>query len=223
MEWDATRDEIEIALNEAEVLGLRLEPSGRWCDLLLHVCALPATGPLDPDPRRVLRLKSPGQIRVLLRRDRIGPGDYGPVVPVAGLDQVEEFFSSLSWTGSLYGWEFLDDPSLTSDWPAEPSLTVDVRPAAGFRSLFWFNECGRDEDDKKVAYCIEGTVTFAELEVLRADATPQPLASFAADGRRYWEALHGGDERLSVEAQRASQAGSHTWRTYARTALIVGG
>jgi hypothetical protein len=55
--WDQdTRDDVDMALNEADVLGLRLEPSGAWCDLLLHVVALPESGPIDPDARRILRL-----------------------------------------------------------------------------------------------------------------------------------------------------------------------
>jgi hypothetical protein len=55
--WDQdTRDDVDMALNEADVLGLRLEPCGAWCDLLLHVVALPESGPIDPDARRILRL-----------------------------------------------------------------------------------------------------------------------------------------------------------------------
>lgn len=73
---------------------------------------------------------------------------------------IEDFFASLSWSGSMYGWKFLDDPSLTRDWPARPSLAIDIRPGAGSHSLFWFNECGREEDDANGAYCIEGTVAF---------------------------------------------------------------
>jgi hypothetical protein len=45
MQWDQeTRAAIDVALNEAEVLGLRPGPHGAWCDLLLHVPALPVTG-----------------------------------------------------------------------------------------------------------------------------------------------------------------------------------
>lgn len=88
--------------------------------------ALPETGPLDPDARRILRLTLPAQLRVLLRTDQAGPAGYGPVIPLAGLDAVEDFFASLSWSGSMYGWKFLDDPSLTHDWPVQPSLTVAV-------------------------------------------------------------------------------------------------
>lgn len=220
---DATRAAVDVALNEAEVLGLRMDTSDACCDLLLHVCALPDTGPLDRDPRRLLRLTSPSQVDVVLRPDRVGLSGYGPAVPLDGLDQVEAFFGSLSWTGSMYGWKFLDDPAATDDWPTKPSLSLDLRSGAGSHSMYWFNECGRVEDGTQVAYCIEGIVSFEDLAVLRGDGTPQPLTEFIADGARYWEALHSGDERLGIAAQRVAQDTTPSWRTYARTAVIVSG
>jgi hypothetical protein len=162
-------------------------------------------------------------VRVLLRTDPTGSAGYGPVIPLAGLGAVEDFFASLSWSGSMYGWKFLDDPSLTHDWPAQPSLTVDVRPGAGSHSLYWFSECGREEGDMNVAYCVEGTVTFEDLEVSRADATPQPLEEFVAEGHRHWEALHSRDARLSVQAQRAAQDGTPSWRRYVRNTVTISG
>ncbi|MGH3292572.1 MAG: hypothetical protein ACRDP7_12260, partial [Trebonia sp.] len=203
-----TRAGIEAALNEADVLGIRLDPAGAWCDVLVHVLALPENGPLDRDARRILRLTAPGQVSILLRTDRAGQPGYGPVIPLSGLDAVEDFFASLSWSGSMYGWKFLDDPSLTCDWPLEPSLTVQARPGAAPHSLYWFNECGRAEGDTSAPYLIEGTVTFEDLKVMRADATPQRLDEFIADGRRQWQAVFGHDERLSVEAQQAAQNGT---------------
>lgn len=219
MRWDdESRGAVDAALNEADVLGLRLGDGGAWCDLLLHVLALPEHGPLDPDARRILRLTRPGQVRVLLRTSPTGDAGYGPAIPLAGLDATEDFFASLSWAGSMYGGRFLDDPALTGDWPEVPSLVVDLRPDAGAHSLFWFSECGTS-----VAYCIEGTVTFEDLEVLRADGTAQPLDEFTGDSRRYWRALHDRDPRLSAEAQRAAQRGTPSWRPYARSAVTVSG
>jgi hypothetical protein len=113
-------------------------------------------------------------------------------------------------------WNGTDAQPLTRDWPFRPSLTVDIRPGAGAHTLFWFNECGREEDGTGGAYCLEGTVAFEGLAVLRSDATPQPLDVFIADGCRYWEALHGRDERLSVTAQRTAQDGTPSWRPYVR-------
>lgn len=128
VQWDGqTREGVDTALNEADVLGVRLDPSGAWCDLLLHVLALPLAGPTDPDARRVLRLISPARVAVVLREERVVPREervsgigFGPVIPLAGLAAVEEFFASLTWSGSMYGWKFLDDPSLTRDCLAEP-------------------------------------------------------------------------------------------------------
>lgn len=221
--WDdETRAGMDLALNEADVLSIRLDQAGAWCDLFLHVLALPETGPLDPDARRIVRLTMPGRVSILLRRDRLGQDGYGPVIPVSGLDAVEDFFASLSWSGSMYGWEFLDDPSLTRDWPTRPSLTVEIRPEAAPHSLYWFNECGRAEGDTSGAYLIEGAVTFEDLDVMRADATPQRLDEFIADGQRYWQGLHNRDQRLSVEAQRAAQDGTPSWREYVHNAAAAG-
>ncbi|HEX5302530.1 MAG TPA: hypothetical protein VFW50_36610 [Streptosporangiaceae bacterium] len=140
MQWDEeTRGAVEVALNEADVLGIRLEQSGAWCDLLLHVLALPEAGPPDLDPRRILRLISPAQVRVLLRRQQAGPSRYGPAITLAGLDAVEDFFASLNWSGSISGSRFLDDLSLVRDWPGRPSLAIGVRPVTGSHSLFWFS------------------------------------------------------------------------------------
>jgi hypothetical protein len=222
--WDeGTRDDVDMALNEADVLGLRLEPAGAWCDLLLHVVALPETGPAGPDARRILRLTSPAEVTVVLRAMRPAPEQHGPVIPLAGLDAVEDFFASLSWSDSMYGWKFLDDPSRAGDWPAQPSLAISPRPGPGSHSLYWFSECGRQEDGDPAGCCIEGTVQFEDLEVLRADLTPQPLDQFTADADRYWKALHRRDEQLSVAAQQAAQTATPSWRAFARNAVTISG
>ena len=217
MDWDEkTQAAVDLALNEADVLGIRLEPGGAWCDLMLHVLALPQVGPIDSDARRILRLTSPAQLSLALRADHAEtPSGYGPVIPLASLDAAEDFFASLSWSGSMYGWTFLDR-SLPRDWPAQPSLAMQVRPGTGPHSLYWFNECGRPEDGREVAYCLEGTITFDDLQVLRAGPAPLPLDQFTADARRYWSGLHDRDERLSSAAQRTAQDGTPSWRSFLR-------
>jgi hypothetical protein len=52
---------------------------------------------------------------------------------------------------------------------------------------------------------------------MRADAAPQRLDEFIADGQRQWQAVFGHDERLSIEAQRAAQNGTPSWRPYVHT------
>ncbi|MEO3747259.1 hypothetical protein [Plantactinospora sp. B5E13] len=207
MTWDElTRTGLEYALNEAEVVGLRPTSSDSVCELLLHVRAQPEEAARDHDPRRLLRLRRVTRIRVLLREER--QDGYGPAIPMSSLNDVESFFASLGGWESMYGWEFLDRPSRTDDWPHEPSLTVDVRSGHAPHSLFWFTECWRPGDGAR--YCIEGTVDFDDLEVAYADGTVEPLARFIAEGRRWWELLFGRNGRPPEVQTTSTEAPS--WR-----------
>lgn len=217
MDWDdATRESLETALNESDVVGVRLDPAGAHVDVLLHVIALPESGPLLKDGRRIMRLTRPSELRFLLRRDPIGQQTATqPAIPLADVDAVEKFFDSLAWGGSIYGWRFFDEPGLTSDWPAEPSLRVSVRTGGGAHSFYWFNECGVEKDGETEGFCIEGTVTFDDLVVLDAAGREIPIDAFIADGVRQWDSLYAHDERLSVDAQRESQQEAPKWRRWA--------
>ncbi|MFC7280162.1 hypothetical protein ACFQS1_39910 [Paractinoplanes rhizophilus] len=206
MTWsEQIRRELETALNEAEALGLRLDRSDGACELLVTVCALPAQRAHDPDPRRVLRLLRPTRIRVLLRED--GHGGYGPAIGLRGLDDVESFFASLGRWESMYGWEFLDRPERISDWPSQPSLTLDLRPGPSPHCLFWFNECWQTTGTR---YCIEGTVDFEDLQITRADGEAEPLANFTAEGRRWREMLYG--RRGNPPQVQTRPADAPSWR-----------
>jgi hypothetical protein len=63
-------------------------------------------------------------------------------------------------------------------------LLLDELAGVPADTLYWFNECGRTEGDTSASYLIEGTVTFENLQVMRADAAPQRLDEFIADGQR---------------------------------------
>lgn len=210
MNWtEQTRTGVETALNEAEVVGLRVAAEDAACELLLHVHAQPSPATIDPDPRRVLRLLRASRIRVVLRADRLD--GYGPAIPLAGLADVESFFGSLDRWEAMYGWEFLDR-SAPDDWPEQPSLTVGLRPGPSPHSLYWFTGCRRG--DRR--YCIEGTVDFDDLEVLRGDGTPEPVEEFAAEARRWWNALSG-------RGAQPQPADTPSWRGPRRVAMFVAG
>jgi hypothetical protein len=216
VEWDdTTRGGVETALNEADVFGLRLDSETGACDLLLQVLALPQSGPLDSDCRRILRLLTPSEVKVLLRHEHLLPHGLGPVIPLPDLDAVESFFASLKWGGSMYGWQFFDNPDSDKHWPPEPSLTIRLAPKPAPHTFYWFNECGREENGKAKGYLFQGIVTFKDLVILRADRTAIPIDEFISDGRRAWDAMYARDERMSVEAQRAAQRATPKWRSWA--------
>jgi hypothetical protein len=220
MEWDdATRERLEVALNESDVVGVRLDAAGAYVDILLHVIALPESGALAKDGRRIMRVMRPAELRFLLRRDPVGEqAATQPAIPLADEEAVENFFDSLAWGGSIYGWRFFDEPGLTSDWPADPSLRISVRTEGGPHSFYWFNECGVERDGDSEAFCIEGTITFDDLAVFDAEERAIPIETFIADGVRQWDALYAHDERLSVDAQRESQNRAPKWRKWAEGA-----
>lgn len=217
-------ERLETALNESDVLGVRLAADGSTVDVLLHVLGLPEYGPISPDSRRVLQLTNPSTLRFLLRTNTLeSPTDQSPAIPLRDMGAVEDFFASLSWGGSMYGWTFFDDEALTGDWPNEPSLTVEVREEAAGHTFYWFNECAQGERDDTRSYCIEGTIAFDDVRVLDADGGEVPLETFIADGERFWTALHERDERLSSEAQRQAQQGAPKWRDWASGGETVTG
>jgi hypothetical protein len=151
-----------------------------------------------------------------LRRDPIGQGvATQPAIPLADAAAVERFFDSLAWGGSIYGWRFFDAPELTSDWPPDLSLRIEVRDDVAPHSFYWFNECGVEEGGETTTFCIEGTVTFDDLVVFDAAGEEVPIDTFIADGARQWDALYARDVRLSVDAQRASQQDAARWRKWA--------
>lgn len=165
------------------------------------------------------RLTAPSELRFLLRSDRVGEQlSDSPAVPLADLAAVESLFDSLARGGSIYGWRFFDDPELTSDWPVEASLAVQVRDTSARLTFYWFNECGVEHDGATATYCIEGTVAFDDLLVLDASGSEIPTETFIADGVRQWDALYVHDERLTVDAQREAQQGAPKWRKWATAA-----
>lgn len=200
---------MEVALNEADVVGIRMGNAPAVVDVLLHVLALPSEGPIDPDPRRVLQLHGVGELLVLLRHDSAIDG-YGPPQPLRDLDAVEEFFASLSRVDAMYGWRFFDEPSLVADWPSDVSLRLDLGGAPG-HTFYWFAECWRGEGNHVESFCLEGT-SRDQPRALRADRTEQAVDDFVADGHRWWEALRALDPRLSTEAQQEWGDRALRWR-----------
>jgi hypothetical protein len=200
-------DGLEVALDEATVVGLRAEPDGAVA-LLLHVLALPEEGPPHTDTRRALVLSGVSRLRVLLRRDEPAEVDYGPALPLPDLTAVEDFFASLTRSGDLYGGEYLDAPDQRADWP--PEVSLDMRqdpPARETHTLYWFNECAAGDE----TFCIEGEAEFTALTVRHADGTPLPTEQFIAEAQRWWHAFHTGDPRVSAAAQQTLRP-SPRWR-----------
>lgn len=216
MSWTKQwRASLEAAIDEAEVLGVRLTADRATAEVLLHVLALPEAGPIDRDPRRILQLTSPGELRFVLRGHTVN--GLGETLPLADLAAVEEFFDGLSWSWAQYGGDYFDSPTAAGDRSPRPSLVVRVDDRPRSHCFHWFAECGVRATEFKDAcsFLFEGDITFDDLRVLRADGTVQPTQEFVDDADRWWDALFAGDRRLSARAQQAAAAGAPSWRAWA--------
>jgi hypothetical protein len=202
---------ISYALNEAQVAGLRMSDDQSRIDLLVHVLALPAVGPIDPDARRIVALLHPSVIEVVLQKGQGGKNE--PAIPLADVDAVNAFFSSMTWSHQMYGWPFLDGSAeARSKWPSPISLEIAVPSGMDEHSLYLFAECGRRwGKDEYESFFIQGMVTFGGMEVRRANGDIESFDEFIGDADRWWAALKARDERLSVEAQNAAQVGTPKW------------
>ncbi len=202
---------ISYALNESEVAALRLGEDPSRVDLLVHVLALPAVGPIDPDARRIVSLLHPSLIEVVLQQGLVEQNE--PAIPLSDIDAVNAFLSSMTWSHAMYGWPFLDGSAeARSKWPSPISLDMAVPVGEDEHSLYWFAECGRRwGDDEYESFFIQGMVTFGGMEVRRANGDIETFDEFIADADRYWAALFAHDERLTVEAQDAARVGTPKW------------
>ena len=208
-------DGLDLALNESTVCGVRYDAEQGEARLLVEVEALPEVGPIDLDPRRAIVFSSVAAIDVTLRVDR---GDYGPVLPLGALDDLEQFFAGLSWGHAMYGWDFVDVTDLNEAWQVEPSLSVRVGSGDGTHSLRWFVECGSAAlSGDPESYVLQGVVWFDDLRIERADGTSMPVDRFLADGARWWKTFREGDSRLSAHAQKDAGAASLKWRQWSAT------
>ena len=215
MEWDRELvHRLDDALNESQVCGLSFDAEAAEARLFLEVLALPETGPIDRDLRRVLILSGALSSEVILRAAR--DDALGPVLPLESLDALGRFFSSLGQANAMYGWEFIDRESVGEEWNAPASLTTTSSgPQPAGHTVHWFTECGRpgsEEDWER--YLLQGVIRFGDLRIERADARPVSLEEFVADGRRWWVALRSGDSRMSSDAQQLAQACAASWRSW---------
>ncbi len=178
-----------VALNEATVVAVAVDPERRAVAVTLGVLSLPeGGGPGPADPRVVLFLEPAGRIAASLRHGRWDDA-AAPVEPfeLGDLPGVVAGFLQLS----LYGWKFLDVPAddrfarwcdrLSLDWSSEPgglAHTLDLFQASPERIL-------------------DLRVWFDGIRIFTPDGHELAFDEFTAAGLRWWDALKAGDPRTA--------------------------
>lgn len=184
---DELKAGLNVALNEATLLGFELDPTRALAGATLSVLMLPPdAGPMPADSRVQLLFAPVGRVAVSLRAGRWDDAT-APVLPVG----TETLLETVQSFGGLpvYGWEFLDVAEREmSKWGDRLSLDWRGAPEHGLRhSLLLFQEGG----DRHLDLC----VWFDTLEARWPDGSPVALSELAAGGKRWWDAFYAHDPR----------------------------
>jgi hypothetical protein len=174
-----------VALNEAELLGLEVDPVRRLGAATFRVLTLPLEGP-TPEDRRVQFIFQPVGRVVASLRNSSWDDPVAAAVPfdVVGLLPIVQSFGGLP----IYGWTFFDvHERELQKWGKRLSLDWASGPGGMAHSLCLF----QDPPDRVLDVCI----WFDELQIRDAKRLPIVIDDFIASGMRWWDALHSGDAR----------------------------
>ncbi len=179
----------DVALNEADVLDIRVDPTGREARLLIRVLTLPEVGPEPADRRVVLVLRRIGRIVASMRHGRWD--DQEAEVEALTLEQLSPTLRSFGGS-AIYGWSFFDTSSESrAHWFHRLSLDVTFDSDASEHSLAVFQEPAQGPD-RILDLCI----WFNDLTVLDSRGSEIPLQEFGDGARRWWAAMRARDPRV---------------------------
>jgi hypothetical protein len=175
-----------VALNEATLLGLEVDPQRLVAAATFSVLTLPPDGPEPADPRRQFIFRPVGRVAASLRHGR-WDDPTAPVEPFA----VEQLLAIVqSFRGlPIYGWEFVDREADFSSWADRLSLDFSGDPTAMDHSITLFQEGGTENK------ILDIRLWFGEFEIRDALGRHISLDDFIAGGKRWWDALYAGDPR----------------------------
>jgi len=176
---------LNVALNEADLLGFEVDPERRIAGATFSVLTLPESGPVPEDRRVQFVLRPVGRVAASLRNGRWDDPE-APVVPFT-LDELLPTIQSFGGL-SLYGWEFIGvHAKELAKWGDRLSLNWTSGDDGLSHSITVFQDPG----DRILDLC----VWFDELTVRDVQGTEIPLDFFIASGKRWWDAFYAGDER----------------------------
>ncbi len=176
---------LDIALNKAQLLGFEVDSSRSIAAATFKVFTLPEYGPVPDDRRKQLLFYPVRRVAArYLRHSALGaPWE----VLGFGIDELLTIVLGLDHP-SIHGWRFFDIHE------------TSIRNSDLGRSLDW--ESGTDGRTHSITlslldrhWTLELTVWFDFLAVNSPTGLPIDLDSFIAGGKRWWDGLHGGDER----------------------------
>jgi len=177
---------LDVAFNEATLLGVEVAASRYICAITLAVLALPPAGPKPEDSRLQIILHPVGRVAASLRHGQ-WDDEKAEVEPfdIEKLLNIVKSFHGLP----IYGWEFLDTPEEKfTRWSKRLSLDWQGDPSDMIHNLTLF----QDGSPQRI---LDLRIWFRDIEFRRPSGEDVPIGTVIADGKRWWDGLYSGDPR----------------------------
>jgi hypothetical protein len=181
--------DLNVALNEATLIGAEVDPEHRVASLTFAVLTLPPDDGPPPDDDRVQLLLGPvGRLAASLRNGR--SDDASASIEEFALEQLLGVVMSFKGL-AVYGWEFIDRPERDNftEWSDRLSLDWRSEPGGVSHTLDLF-QAGYDRH-------LDLRIWFDELSVFTPEHEEIALDEFAAGGVRWWDGLYANDPRTA--------------------------
>jgi hypothetical protein len=176
-----------VALNEASLLGLEVSAEDRMAAATFAVLTLPEIGPPPEDSRLQIQFHGVGRVAASLRDGRWDdPKARVETFPLERLLEIVQSFRGLP----IYGWEFFDihDEGFLK-WSDRLSLDLRCSPTDSEHSIILFQAGG----NRILDICI----WLNEFTIHSPSGSIVKIEDFISGGKRWWDALHAGDGRVS--------------------------
>ena len=176
---------LNLALDEATLLGVEVRPDRCIAAATLAVLTLPEDGPSPADRRRQFRFSPVGRVVASLRN-----GTWDDDSLPAEAFTIEQLLPMVQSFGGcpIYGADFMDSETGFSRWSGRLSFDFTCDSRATEHSITLCQEEGFER-------VLHIRLWFRDLQIRDALGNEIALDEFIAGGKRWWDGLRSGDPR----------------------------
>lgn len=174
------KDELNLALNEAIIVGLDFDKERKTVYLTLYPIAIQQDGTIPNDNRFLFAFRNVGRLASSLTLE---PETKAIKFDTNELsDKMSEFKNE-----SLYGWEFIDNDEelIFKQW--KDNVSFDKIFSDTFEKQHTIDLFQEDKYSKKT---IDIRIWFDKIEMFDSDLKPFDAQTFIDNGKRGWDKLY---------------------------------
>jgi hypothetical protein len=176
---------LNIAFNEAEILGVEVDTVRRVGSAVFNMFTLPERGPVPSDRRLQILFSEIGRVGASFWRRRDCETEWEIVQ--FGIEELSSVVREVKGQ-SIHGWYFFDIKE------------ADLRPSDKRQSLDW--EAGVNGRSHSLTLsplspdrALDLTIWCDYFEMRSMSGVPVDIRDVIAGGKRWWDGIYAGDER----------------------------